>query len=117
MATPRPMRATRDCTIGETSVTVVSPQTTRNVVMIETTAIAIGTMARNEPNTKARTSRAPKPPSSASTSTPAERPREGPAGPAGPAALVRQRVEAAEAHGRAGDRRASQRGARPLLGL
>ena len=50
--------------------TVVSPQTTRNVVRIETIAIRIGTIARNEANTNASTSSAPKPPSSASSSTP-----------------------------------------------
>ena len=49
---------------------VVNPHTTRNVVRIETIAIMIGTIARNEANTKASTSRAPNPPSSASTSTP-----------------------------------------------
>ena len=38
--------------------------------MIETIAIMIGTIARNEANTKASTSSAPKPPSSASRSTP-----------------------------------------------
>ena len=37
---------------------------------IETIAIMIGTIARNEPNTNASTSSAPKPPSSASSSTP-----------------------------------------------
>ena len=56
--------------MGETSVTVVRPHTTRNVVRIETIAIRIGTIARNDPNTKASTSSAPKPPSRASTSTP-----------------------------------------------
>ncbi len=54
---------------------------------IETTAIMIGTIARNDPNTKASTSRAPKPPSSASTSTP---------GPVAAAALHGQRIKAGQ---------------------
>src|SRR3984893_13810337 len=56
--------------MGETSVIVVRPQTTKKHVMIEAIAIAIGTSARNEPNTNARTNSAPTPPSNASTSTP-----------------------------------------------
>ncbi len=42
--------------------------------MIEAIAIRIGTIARNEPNTKASTNSAPKPPSSASSNTPGPEP-------------------------------------------
>ena len=70
MATPSPISATRNCTIGDTWVTDVSAHTSRNAVMIEVIAISSGTSARNEAKTKARTAIAPAPPSSASTSTP-----------------------------------------------
>jgi hypothetical protein len=56
--------------MGETSVNAVSAQSSRNVVMIEATAMKIGTIARNEANTNASTASAPAPPISASTRTP-----------------------------------------------
>ena len=65
--------------------------------MIDTTAITIGTSARNEANTKASTASAPRPPSSASSEH------------AGPAVAARrvllQRVEAGQVHRRPGHRR------------
>ena len=70
MATPRPISAIRNWTIGETAVSWVSPSSSRNVVRIETIAITSGTNARNEANTKASTTSAPSPPSTASTRTP-----------------------------------------------
>ena len=75
--------------MGDTSVTVVRPHTSRNVVRIDATAIIIGTNARNEPNTNASTSSAPTPPSIASSSTP---------GPLPPPLCDRQRVVAGEVH-------------------
>ncbi len=60
----------RNWTTGEMSVKAVSPQTSRNVVMIETIAIKIGTKARSDAKTKARTISAPTPPSTDSSSTP-----------------------------------------------
>ncbi len=59
MATPRPMSASRYCTMNDTSVSPVRPQTIKNVVRIEPTAIANGIKARNDPNTKMRTISAP----------------------------------------------------------
>jgi hypothetical protein len=64
------MSAIRNWTIGETSVSCVSPSSSRNVVMIETTAMKIGTTARNEAKTKVSTASAPRPPSTASSRTP-----------------------------------------------
>src|SRR5947209_5599703 len=57
---PRPISATRNSTIIETSVIELTPHRTRNVVMIETIAIRIGTNASSEANTKASTTSAPK---------------------------------------------------------
>src|SRR6266487_212448 len=70
IATPRPMSATRNCTMKLTSVKVVKPRITRKVARIETAAISSGTRASSEPNTKASTASAPSPPSSVSVSTP-----------------------------------------------
>ena len=72
--------------------------------MIEAIAMKIGTSARNDANTKASTSSAPRPPSSASSSTP---------GPSSPPLSLLERVEAGEVDRRAADRRAAQRRARP----
>ena len=68
--------------------------------MIETTAIMIGTIARNDAKTKASTISAPNPPSSASSED---------AGAVVAAARLLEGVEAGQvdrgaAHGRAGDR-------------
>ena len=54
----------------ETSVNVVIPHTSRNVVGIETIAISSGTNASIEANTNASTHSAPMPPSRASANTP-----------------------------------------------
>ena len=56
--------------MGDTEVSSVSPRSSRKVVMIETTAMKIGMIARNEANTKVRTASAPRPPSTASSSRP-----------------------------------------------
>ena len=69
MATPRPIRAIRNCTTKLTSLNVVRPSTSKNVVRIETAAIIIGTSARNDAKTKISTSSAPAAPSSVSAST------------------------------------------------
>ena len=53
-----------------TSTSPVRPSTARKVVRMATAAISSGTRARNEPNTKASTSRAPRNPARVSTSTP-----------------------------------------------
>jgi hypothetical protein len=70
MATPSPMRATRNSTIIDTLVTEVTPHRTRNVAMIETIAMSRGTKASSEANTKASTTSAPRPPSTDSRNTP-----------------------------------------------
>ena len=70
MATPSPISAIRNWTIGDTAVSCVSPSSSRNVVRIETIAITSGTTARNEANTKVSTTSAPTPPSTASSRTP-----------------------------------------------
>lgn len=70
MAIPRPTRATRNSTMKDTSVRYVRPRTTSNVVRIETAATTSGTKARNEANTKARTTRAPAAPMRVSVKTP-----------------------------------------------
>ena len=49
---------------------VVRPHSSRNVVMIDTIAMNIGTSARNDANTKASTARAPRPPTTASIRMP-----------------------------------------------
>jgi hypothetical protein len=53
-----------------TSTSPVRPSTARKVVRMATAAISSGTRARKEPNTKASTTRAPRPPARVSTSTP-----------------------------------------------
>ena len=67
---PSPISATRNWTMKLTSTSPVRPSTARKVVRMATAAISSGTRARNEPNTKASTSRAPMAPTSVSTSTP-----------------------------------------------
>jgi hypothetical protein len=58
----------------DTSVTPVRPQTSRKLVVTETTAITSGTTARNEANTNASTTSAPIAPSSASANSPSPPP-------------------------------------------
>ena len=48
MATPRPISEIRNCTTKLTSLNVVSPSTSRNVVRIETAAISSGSSARKD---------------------------------------------------------------------
>src|SRR5437762_1895559 len=55
MATPRPISASRYCTMNDTSVIPVSPQTIRNVVRIDAAAISNGITARTDPNTSSST--------------------------------------------------------------
>src|SRR6266542_5471380 len=69
MATPRPIRATRYCTMNDTSVKVVRPRITSRAVRIDTAAISSGMKASSEPNTNASTASAPTPPSSVSART------------------------------------------------
>ena len=52
-----------------TSVNVVSPSTSMNVVRIDTAAMSSGSSARNDANTNSSTSSAPAAPSSVSTRT------------------------------------------------
>ncbi len=52
-----------------TSVNVVSPSTSMNVVKIDTAAMSSGSSARNDANTKSSTIRAPAAASSVSTRT------------------------------------------------
>jgi hypothetical protein len=70
MARPSPISATRNWTIGETSVNWVRPRSSRKVVRMEQMAIAKGTKAISEAKTNARTSRAPTLPMTTSTNTP-----------------------------------------------
>ena len=56
--------------MGETEVSSVRPSSSRNVVMIETTAMRIGTIASAEAKTNSSTANAPSPPSTASSSRP-----------------------------------------------
>ena len=70
MATPRPISATRNCTISETSVTRASPPMNRKLTGIAIAAMTSGTSARNDANTNASTIRAPRAPNTVSASTP-----------------------------------------------
>src|SRR5689334_8117231 len=70
MATPRPTSATRNSTMNDTLVISVIGYNNMNVNMIDAIAINNGSSARNDPNTKARTSNAPPAPSKVSPSTP-----------------------------------------------
>ena len=69
MATPSPIRATRNCTTTDTWLTSASGQSTRKVVGIAMTAMSRGTSAIREPKTRNSTTSAPTPPRSVSTST------------------------------------------------
>jgi len=70
LSAPRPRSSRQRVTMNETSVNPVRPHTIRNVVRIEPTAIANGMSARNDPNTRTRTIRAPAPPNRVSANTP-----------------------------------------------
>ena len=104
MAMARPISATRNLTMTETSVTVASGQISRKVVGMATTAISSGTIAIHEAKTKASTSRAP----------PAR--DRGLDGQACATALVSvgsggaQRIEPGDLHRRSADRHAGERG-------
>jgi len=56
--------------MGETSVIVVSPHSSRNETSTDEIAIASGTSASHEPNTNTSTTSAPTPPRTASSRTP-----------------------------------------------
>ena len=59
----------RNCTTKLTSLNVVSPSTSRNVVRIETAAMSSGTRARKDAKTKSSTTSAPRAPNIVSART------------------------------------------------
>ena len=67
--TPRPINEIRNWTTKLTSLKVVSPSTSKNVVRMETAAISNGRNAKNDAKTKSSTRRAPAAPSRVSAST------------------------------------------------
>ena len=70
MATPSPISAARNSARKLISVNAVTPQISRNVLMIAASAIISGSSARNEPKTTARITSAPIAPISVSMKTP-----------------------------------------------